>query len=170
MSSKKSQGHGGQPPPAPPEEPLAPLTPAPVAPGTVTTETPIGTLAADPFEPPLPVPPVDPSAGTEAAREALTKLEDDRKQVEEERENLAKEREALEKARLQLEEDRKALQGRNGAPPAPVRPEDERLVEVRAVVDMIDPLRVQHRFAGDEFRLRARDAEEFEERGLVEIL
>lgn len=173
MSSKKSQGHGGTPPAPSPEEPLAPVVPAPVAMDTVVAETPIGTLPAEPFEPPLPIPPADPSAGAEAAREALAKLEQDRKEVEVERENLKSEREGLEKALAKLEQDRKQLESDREAfeeDKKPKKKREPRLIEVKAVRGLIDPLRVQHRVPGEVFRMREDLAEELEDRGDVEIL
>jgi hypothetical protein len=148
------------------ETPAEPLNPVPVAPDTVVTETPVGVLPTEPFEPPLPVPPVDPAAGTEAAREQLERLGADQKKLEEDRQNLENEREALANGREKLEKDREAL--RTGTQPR--TPREPRLIEVKALRGVIDPLKVQHREPGAVFRMREDLAEELEDRGDVEIV
>ena len=173
MSGKKQQGHGAAPPAPTPETPPAEPVAQPIAPDTLTTETPIGTLPSEPFEPPLHIPPANPDLSPEAVRAELAelslvreKLEEDRKDLENEREGLIKARELLEKDREQLEEDRRSLEElRNPKPKG-----EPQIVKVKALRGVTDPLRVQHRNAGDVFRVREDDAKRLEEQGEVEIL
>ena len=194
MSGKKHQGHGAAPPAPTPETPPATPVAEPVAPDTLTATTPVGTLPSESFEPPLPIPPANPDVSPQAVREQLAelslareKLEEDRKNLELEHEGLAKARGLLEtdqeqldasraelstalaelaKARGDLDVDREAFDDlRNPKPKG-----EPKIVKVKALRGVTDPLRIQHRQPGEEFRVREDDAKHLESLGDVEIL
>lgn len=145
MSGKKNQGQDAAPPAPTPE-----TTPSPPANG-------------EQAPPPAADAPVE---GADAAREQLEKLAEERKTLDDAQATLKLEQEELAKAREQLEKDRAALDALKSGKPK----REPRLIRVKALKGVIDDLRVQHRNAGEEFRMREDLAETLEGRGEVEIL